>query len=152
MNRLSAVALGLVAIGAAGSLAWAATPAETITARQDAYKAVGRSNKAIRDELAKTAPDLALIRTSARVLHLSARRTGQLFIRGTGQETGIKTAALPIVWTQFPDFRTKHIGFVSAARGVERAARGNNIDAVRTAMQSLGGTCKGCHDIYKGKD
>jgi cytochrome c556 len=151
MKRNWTATLGVIALGAAGTLAWAATPAETITARQDAYKAVGRSNKAVRDELQKSEPDIAVIRTNAVTLHQSARRTGQLFLRGTGQETGIKTAALPIIWTQFPDFRGKHIQFVNAARGVERASRGDNVDAIKAAMQTLGGTCKGCHDVYRAK-
>jgi cytochrome c556 len=152
MKKNWIAAIGIGALASVATLAWAATPAENITARQNAYKAVGRTNKAIRDELQKPAPDLAVIRTNAATLHQSARRTGQLFMRGTGPETGVKTAALPIIWTQFADFRGKHIQFVNAANGVERASRGDNIDAIKAAMQALGGTCKGCHDTYRGKD
>jgi cytochrome c556 len=141
-----------LALGGMCTLAWAATPAETVIERQNVYKAVGRSNKAIRDELQKPTPSLAVIRTNAAILHRSARRTGQLFSRGTGQETGVRTSALPNIWTQFADFRSKHIQFVSDARDVERASRGNNIDTVKVAMQKLGGNCKGCHDMYKSKD
>jgi cytochrome c556 len=152
MKKNWTTVLSIAALASVASIAWAATPAESITARQNAYKAVGRSNKAIRDELQKPAPDLAVIRTNAVTLHQSARLTGRHFGRGTGPETGVKTAALPIIWTQFPDFRGKHIQFVRAARGVDLAARSNNLDATKAAMLSLGGTCKGCHDIYKGKD
>lgn len=152
MNRKSLTLSTVLALGAIGTIAWAATPAQKIAERQATYKIVGRSAKAIRDELGKPSPDLAVIRTNATSLHQSARRTGQLFVRGTGPETGVKTAALPGIWTNFPDFRSRHIKFVAAARGVEIAARTNNVETVKAAMGKLGSTCKDCHDTYRAKD
>ncbi len=145
-TKAAAIALTL---GAVSTAAWALTPAQTVTQRQAAYKDVGKGAKAIRDELGKPAPSIAFLRTNATSLHKAARRTGQLFTRGSGPEAGVKTGALPIIWTQFGEFRTRHVNFVAAAKGVETAAKGGNIDAIKAAMGKLGPNCKACHDIYK---
>lgn len=150
VRRALIIATALLA--AAGTALYAATPAQKITERQNNFKAVGRANKAIRDELAKTTPDFAVIRSNAQSLHITARRIGWLFGRDTGPQAGVKTGALPIIWTQFPDFRSKHIQFTNAARDLEAASRSNNAATVRTALATLGGTCKACHDVYRKKD
>lgn len=135
-----------------GTVLYAATPAEKIAERQENFKALGRANKAIRDELAKSSPNLVVINSNARNLHITARRIGWLFGRDTGPQAGVRTGALPIIWTQFPDFRSKHIALTNAARDLESAARTNNAASVRTALATLGGTCKACHDVYRKKD
>jgi cytochrome c556 len=145
------IAAAIIAVSF-GTVLYAATPAEKIAERQENFKAVGRANKAIRDELAKPAPNLAVINNNARTLHVTARRIGWLFGRDTGPQSGVRTGALPIIWTQFPDFRSKHIAFTNAARDLEAAARTNNAATVRTALATLGGTCKACHDVYRKKD
>lgn len=149
MKLSTKIAAAVLTIGAASTAAWALSPADTVVQRQAAYKDVARANKAIRDELAKPAPAIAFLRTNATSLHRAARRTGQLFTRGSGPEAGVKTGALPIIWTQFGEFRSRHVNFVAAAKGVETAARGGNIDAIKAAMGKLGPNCKACHDIYK---
>lgn len=135
-----------------GTALYAATPAEKIAERQDSFKAIGRANKAIRDELAKSSPNFVVINNNARTLHITARRVGWLFGRDTGPQVGVKTAALPIIWTQFSDFRSKHIQLTIAARDFESAARTNNAATIRTALQTLGGACKSCHDVYRKKE
>lgn len=151
MFRRIHIVAALLAVSA-GTALYAATPAEKIAERQENFKAVGRANKAIRDELAKSTPNLVVINSNARTLHITARRIGWLFGRDTGPQTGVKTGALPIIWTQFADFRSKHIALTNAARDLEAAARTNNPATVRTALASLGGTCKACHDVYRKKD
>lgn len=150
VRRALIIATALLAT--AGTTLYAATPAEKIAERQDNMKAVGRANKAIRDELAKTAPNFTVINSNARTLHITARRIGWLFGRDTGPQAGVKTGALPIIWTQFSDFRSKHIQLTIAARDLEAATRTNNAATVRTALATLGGACKGCHDVYRKKD
>jgi cytochrome c556 len=148
MVRRTQIIAAIIAV-TAGTALYAATPAEKIAERQDNFKALGRANKAIRDELAKSSPNFVVINSNARTLHITARRIGWLFGPDTGPQTGVKTGALPIIWTQFSDFRTKHIQMTNAARDLESAARTNNAGTIRTALQSLGGTCKSCHDTYR---
>jgi cytochrome c556 len=151
MKNSLAITIGAAAL-AVTTIAWAATPAQTIAARQDNFKAMGRANKAISDELKKASPDLALVRTQAAAVHQAGARVAGLFPRGTGPQTGIKTGALPAIWVRSREFTAANTRLVNAARGLENAARSNNVDAVKTAMRTLGGTCKGCHDEFKAKD
>lgn len=148
VRRKLIVAAALLAT--VGTALYAATPAEKIAERQEAMKSFGRANKAIRDELAKkTAPDFAVVQNNARALLVTAQRSSWMFGRGTGPQTGVKTAALPIIWTQFADFRAKNVAFVNAARALDDAARAGDAAQVRTAQTALGATCKSCHDTYR---
>ena len=150
MHRKTWIA-ALIAAGVTATAAWAATPAETISARQANFKQMGRASKAISDQLKQDAPDVAVIRTNAGVLVQSAGRVHGGFPRGTGPEAGVKTAALPIIWQQGRDFRAKANNLVNATRGLQRAAAGGQIAAIKAAYPAVGGACKACHDTYKGK-
>ncbi|KAJ8135192.1 hypothetical protein OY671_011595, partial [Metschnikowia pulcherrima] len=61
------IVLALAASAASGTVvsAIAATPAETVAARQANFKQLGRAMKAIGEESKKPAPDLGVIRASA---------------------------------------------------------------------------------------
>lgn len=132
--------------------AWAATPAETITARQNNFKQIGRAQKAISDELKKPAPSIAAIRASARTMASLAPNVNRWFPRGSGPESGAKTAALPVIWQQTAQFNSRAGQFTNAVRGLQRAAASGNVNQVRAAFPAVGGTCKGCHDTFKGKE
>ncbi|MBB5684341.1 c-type cytochrome [Sphingobium boeckii] len=144
--------LAAMVLASVGSIAWAATPAEIIQARQANFKKIGGSYKAIRDELQKDAPTLAIVRTNADALYAASTRVGGHFPKGTGPETGVKMKALPIIWQRNPEFRQKTAQFLGAARGLQTAARGTNIAAIKNASQALGGTCKACHDTFRTRD
>lgn len=143
---------GALALAAACSLAWAAAPADTVAARQANFKAIAKANKAIRDELQKPSPSLEVIRANAPVIAQAAPKVAGFFPRGTGPDSGLKTKALPAIWERNKDFTGGAGRFVAAARGLQNAARGTNIDAIRSAAQTLGGTCKSCHDTFRARD
>lgn len=150
MHRKTWIA-ALVAAGVSATAAWAATPAETITARQANFKQMGRASKAVGDQLKQGAPDVAVIRTNAGILAQSATRVHGGFPRGTGPEAGVKTTALPIIWQQGRQFRDKANQLVTATRAFQRAAAGGNVGAIKAAYPAVGAACKGCHDTFKGK-
>jgi cytochrome c556 len=150
MHRKTWIA-ALVVAGLSATAAWAATPAETISARQQNFKQMGRAQKAIGDQLKQSAPDVATIRANAGILVQSAGRVHGGFPRGTGPEAGVKTVALPIIWQQSSQFRGKANQLVGAARAFQRAAAGGNVNAIKAAFPAVGGACKGCHDTFKGK-
>src|ERR1700712_4891700 len=140
----------VLAIAVTATAAWAATPAETVAARQNNFKQIGRAQKAISDELKKPSPDIALIRTSTQVLAGLAPQVHHWFPRGSGVESGAKTGALPAIWQQTPLFNTRAAQFATAARGLQRAAASGNADQIKAAFPAVGGACKGCHDTFKG--
>ncbi len=140
----------IAALAGVSVAAWAATPAETITARSNNFKQMGRAQKALNDELKKSSPDLAVIRTSANTLANLAPQVSRWFPRGTGKESGVRTGALPAIWQQTPRFNGSANQLTNAARGLQRAAAGGNIAQVRASAAAVGGACKGCHDTFKG--
>lgn len=128
----------------------AAAPMQTITARQNNFKQMGRAQKAIGDELKKGNPDRALIRLHANTIANLAPQVSRWFPRGTGKESGAKTGALPGIWQQTARFQTSANQFTNAARGLQRTAAGGNVAQIRSSLSAVGGTCKGCHDTFKG--
>lgn len=139
-----------LAVAVTTTAAWAATPAETVAARQNNFKQMGRAQKAISDELKKPSPDLAVIRTSTQALARLAPNVHRWFPRGTGVESGAKTGALPAIWQQTAQFNNHAGQLTNAARGLQRAAANGNVDQIKAAFPAVGGACKGCHDTFKG--
>ncbi|MCX7283529.1 MAG: cytochrome c [Novosphingobium sp.] len=101
-NRTFAAALALVA-AAGGTLAIAASPADTIAARQANFKKMGGAMKVIKDELAGGA-DKAKMAGAAKTIAAVARAQVPLFPKGTGPGAGVKTDALPAIWTDRATF------------------------------------------------
>jgi cytochrome c556 len=149
MKTKTMISAALIA-AASVTAAWAATPAETVTARQNNFKQLGRAQKLIGDELRKPAPDVRVIRTNAQTLANLAPQLHRWFPRGTGKESGARTGALPAVWQQTPLFNTKANQFTQAARSLQQAATRGNVAQIRAALPAVGGSCKGCHDTFKG--
>lgn len=147
-KTLLAAALGVAAL--VGGIAVAATPVETIAARQNNFKQMGRASKMLSDELKKPAPDIGLLRAQSQVLANLAPQIHRWFPRGTGKESGAKTGALPTIWQQTPLFNAKANQFIAAARNLQQAAARGNVAQIRAAFAGAGGGCKGCHDTFKG--
>lgn len=143
----AALGAALIATGAV-----AATPQETIAARQQHYKQLGRAFKIVNDELRKPAPALAIVRPYAAAIERFGPLLQGLFPAGTGPEAGVKTAAKPEIWTNRVDFARKAADFRTAGSALARVSRGTNVAAITAATRAVGGTCKNCHDSFRAKD
>jgi cytochrome c556 len=150
--RLTRFSVGLAAVALSGAAVVAATPGGVIAARQDNYKQIGRANKAINDELRKSAPAMAVIQANAATLDTLAPRLTSWFPRGSGPESGVKTAALPVIWQRIPEFRADAANFATAAHNLRGAAASGDVNRVRAATAALGGTCRTCHETFRAKD
>ena len=63
-----------------------------------------------------------------------------------GTEIG-ETRASPKIWENLKDFEDKANAFVKAAANASaEAAKGP--EAFKAAFGAVGGSCKGCHDLY----
>jgi cytochrome c556 len=133
-------------------LAGAATASDVVTARQSNYKQIGKANKAINDELRKSAPSMPVIQASAATLDTLAPRLTSWFPRGSGPESGVKTAALPAIWQRIPEFKTDAANFAAAAHTLRAAAASGDVNRVRAATAALGQTCRSCHETFRAKD
>ena len=120
--------------------------------RHEKFEALGKNSKAIGDELKKSAPDLAQIRTHAAAINALAPQVKTWFPAGSGPEDGVKTHALATVWQQPAEFDAAARRLVDAAASLQTAAQGTDLAAVRGAMPPLGAACKGCHERFREKD
>lgn len=151
-SALSASLATAVLLVSAGSIAWAATPADTVKARQANFKQIGRANKALRDELAKPTPSLAVLRASAADLQKASAHVVHHFPKGSGPESGATTKALPAIWQRNAEFRQRATAFTNATGALLKATRGTNVAAIQTAYKAVPGTCKACHDSFRAQD
>jgi cytochrome c556 len=142
----------LLGLAGAATVAVAATPQQTIQARQANFKAIGKATKAIMDETRKPSPDIAVIRPAAAQLVTLSGQLPRWFPRGSGPEAGVKTGARAEIWTKPAEFRTAAVNFNKAARVFNAAAARGDMAAVGAAARGLGATCKGCHDSFRAKD
>lgn len=149
MNKLIIAFTTLVA---AASAAWAATPSETIAARQANFKVMGRSFKAINDELKNPSPAVDVLRSNAATLSQASGRVAGAFPQGTGPEAGVKTAASPLVWQRSADFRSAAGQLAASTSALDAAARSGDIERIRMAIPAVGGACRTCHETFRVRD
>jgi cytochrome c556 len=139
------------ALVAGGALAAAASPAETIAARQASFKKMGGAMKALKDELGGGA-DKAKMLAAARTLASTARAQWVLFTPGTGPSSGVKTDALPAIWTQKSDFDAASAKLVAEADKLVGLAGSGNTAAVLAQFKAVGGTCAACHRQFRADE
>ena len=60
-----------------------------------------------------------------------------------------KSEALPAIWENRADFDAAMTKFVKTAKLMEQAASIGDMRQIGSAIQSLGGACKGCHDDFR---
>lgn len=149
---LKRISLGLAALAlGSAAIAVAATPADFITARQQNYKKIGAATKAIMDELKKSAPDANVLKANAAALDSLSPRITTWFPKGTGPEAGVKTAALPAIWTDPTGFKNAAAGFVSATHTLKAAAATGDPLKVRATMGGISKACRTCHETFKAR-
>lgn len=62
---------------------------------------------------------------------------------------GQPSRAKPEVWTNPADFAAKADAFAQATKALAAAAAAEDKDGFASALASVGGACKGCHDSYQ---
>lgn len=116
--------------------------------RHEKMEKIGKAFKTAGRELKGGSPNLAVIRSSSRVIAGYAPKVPAWFPRGTGPDVG-KTMAKPEIWQNPQDFRAKSQAFAAAARAFNAAARSGDMARVNARLSDVGKTCKACHDLYR---
>ena len=148
VRPLRIVLLSSVLVASGWALA-AGSAQETIEARQKNLKSLGSAFKTIRDEIRKSDPDAAEIKTAAGEVATFATQIHTWFPQGSGPEAQVKTEAKPEIWTDPAGFDTALKNFQAEAPKLAQFANANDIAGVKGAFGKLGGICKGCHDKYR---
>lgn len=123
-----------------------------IEGRQAALRDIGGAFKGINDELKKSTPSLPLIRQYARQIDDLSKQQQRWFPAGTGPESEVETAAKPEIWQQPAQFKAGQVAFGEQVAKLVETAAGSDVAAIKAQAQSLGKTCKGCHDKFREKD
>jgi len=126
--------------------------AGAIHTRQAHYKQIGAAMKGINDQLRASAPSLPVLRRNAALVAALAPRVSGWFPRGTGAEAGVRTRALPEIWSDPQRFRGAAVAFVVAARRLDATARQGDLAAIRMSTRLLGNACRDCHDHFRGPE
>ena len=148
-HGMTALALALLVCGGA---AIAASPSDTITARQANFKAMGKGMKAVIDQLKAETPSVDAIKAGAAAIKMAAPKVAGYFPKGTGPEAGVKTGALPAIWEKGAEFKADADKLVAAANALDAAAATGDMAKIKPAFMAVGGTCKGCHETFRQKD
>jgi cytochrome c556 len=154
------IALGLAALTlavtfAAGSGAGRASAAapdaqSAILARQAGFKKMGTAMKALGGQLKSGAPDKAVMAAAAATILATARTQGALFPAGSGPTAGVKTDALPAIWTDKATFDGDMAALVTeSGKLVATINSGASTDAILAQTKAVGGTCGACHRAFR---
>lgn len=151
-NIVRAAALAGIA-AAAGALAAGPPPAPSpqaaIAARQAGYKKMGAAMKALNEQLKGDAPAKDVMLTSARTIAATARDQPRLFPAGSGPTAGVKTDALPNIWTDRATFDAAMNRMLGESGKLLVVAGGGDVAAIRAQAKATGATCAACHRQFR---
>ncbi|MGB7242308.1 MAG: cytochrome c [Sulfitobacter sp.] len=125
--------------------------AAAVKARQAQMQLIGY-NTGLLGEMAKGATpyDAALATSAAKNLSAAASLDRQtIWLEGSVQGTVDGTRAKADIWTNAAGFTEKATALETAADAMVTAA-GTDLAALQAAMGGVGGTCKACHETYRG--
>jgi cytochrome c556 len=70
---------------------------------------------------------------------------------GAGTDKGAPTKALPAIWTEQAKFKEHSDKLEAETVKLAAAAKTGNLDNLKAAFGATAGTCKACHDSFRGK-
>jgi|HigsolmetaAR201D_1030396.scaffolds.fasta_scaffold00544_11 cytochrome c556 len=141
---------GIAAIvSVATGVAFASAVEETIKTRQTHLKDLGAAFKEVRDQLRKSQPDMAQIKTSSDQIASLATQLPSWFPKGSGPESKVKTDAKPEIWADPARFEQAVKLFQEEAPKLQQLAAANDLGGIKAQVGKLGGACKNCHDSFR---
>jgi cytochrome c556 len=150
-RAVSVIAVPLAATAVLCAAAYAATPAEAQKARHEHYEQLGESFKAVRDQSNASSPDWAALQKAVEAVQHATVNQQQWFPKGSGPEAG-KTRALADIWTKTAEFDAAAKLFEEKVVPLVAAAKAKDVNAVKAAFREVGGSCKNCHDKFRGPE
>jgi cytochrome c556 len=152
-NGLLRTLLTAGAVFSAGAvIAAGLSGADALKDRQAHMKEMGKAAKAIGEALKSGAADPAVIKPNADKILAGSKTLPTWFPKGSGEETGVKTRALPVIWTEPQDFQAKAHDFAVAAGNLDAVAASGDMAKVGPAMKAVGQSCHACHEKFQAKE
>lgn len=102
--------------------------------------------------MAQGAPfDAEVAERNARRIAVMATMIPEVLAQDT-RSFNVETAALPIVWDNMADIRSKAQTLIDNANAFADTAAGGDMAQTLGAFRALGGSCGNCHDTYRADD
>lgn len=159
MLRLKSIAGSLLLVGATAAgitfagitIVQAQTSAtDVIATRQAGYKAT-IANVGVVKKALDAGGDLTAVASNAQGVADWGHKIPTMFPPGSGQEAGVKTAALPEIWANKADFEKLAGNLAAEATKLTAALKANDKAAATTAFAATGAACGACHKTYRAK-
>ena len=150
-RTLHAAALAAVvpALALAAAPAAAPSPQAAIAARQAGFKKMGAAMKALNDQLKSGAPAKDVMENAARTVALTAREQAKLFPAGSGASAGVKTDALPNIWTDRATFDALMGRLATESGKLQAVTGGGDAAAIGAQAKATGAACGACHRQFR---
>lgn len=118
--------------------------------RQAVFKLVGYNMGAISAMARGEAEfDADIVERNARRIEAMAPMIAELFESSDTRDFDVDTRALPGIWENQDDFRSKAQALVDAAGAFAQLASGGDRMQVIGGVRAFGATCGNCHDSYR---
>lgn len=144
LKTLSIAALAGLALAAA-----APAPQAAIAARQAGFKKMGAAMKALNDQLKGDAPAKPAMTAAAQTIAATAREQGKLFPAGSGPGAGVKTDALPGIWSDRATFDGQMAKLIAESAKLVTVTNGGDAAAIRVQAKATGASCAACHRQFR---
>ena len=150
-RALTVLPFAVIALAAATLADAAAAPSATavIAAREAGFKKMGKAMKALSEQLKSGAPSQKIMQDAALVIAVTAPKQGKLFPAGSGPAPGVKTEALPAIWTNRAEFDAKMAALVTESGKLVAATKTGNAAAIGAQFKATGATCGACHKQFR---
>jgi cytochrome c556 len=149
--RRFAIPVMLLALGcglAATTAALADDPLKIIAAREDGYKKMAHAFYPIKKALEAGTP-VTSFADDAQVVIDWGKTIPTMFPPGT--EQGLKTRALPTVWSERPQFEKNAANLVVQAEKLKALAVAGDTEGFKAQYLTTGAVCDDCHKTYRAK-
>ncbi|WP_066490126.1 MULTISPECIES: c-type cytochrome [Sphingomonas] len=127
-------------------------PQQVVAARHAGFKKMGAAMKALGDQLKSDAPAKPAMVAAAQAIVTTARQQAALFPAGTGPGAGVKTDALPAIWTNRAAFDAQMKALIAESGKLVAVTNGGDVTAIRAQMKATGATCAACHRQFRAED
>ena len=149
-RTMTRTALVAAALATAGLLSAAPpSPQAAIQTRQANFKKMGTAMKALGDQLKADAPAKPVMLPAAQTIAATAKAQGGLFPPGSGASAGIKTDALPAIWSDKANFDGQMAKLVTESAKLVSVVNGGDVTAIRAQQKATGAVCGGCHKQFR---
>lgn len=125
-------------------------PEDAIKYRQSAFTVMGNHVGRIGAMASGRAPfDAKAAAESANIVATLSTLPAAGFLPGT--DKGLPNRAKPEIWSDAAKFKAANDKMVAEVAKLDAAAKTGSLDAIKTAMGAVGGSCKACHDDFRAE-